>query len=360
MGKPPKGGIVIWYHRFGRYTTGGIYAKNQPFISYQVNHIIMLIMKPKLYATVFASGAALAVFSSEANAQTTLFSDNFNRPDSRNIQAVQTGITDNTGDNLTAGAPGTVYSQPWLDPNNAYPTYGTQDGVAANGGGAQILSGQLQLAVGAGTSDLYVNHNFINSSILAAGGFTVSIDMDGPINQSTANQGGAFAIGMTQSEAASTGDAFDEGSGVGEGPSMTGAFNSQNGIGSTVPGYVASDFWVALRGDGSLVWGGGTGTTIQGVTGLSKTGTVSTTFTFSSFNAGSMVNYDVFYNGTSEGTGSFTWSDTTANYIGLDGRDSGGVIFDNLSIATVPEPSAVAMVLTGLCVAGSFIRRRKA
>jgi hypothetical protein len=34
MGKPPKGGIVIWYHRFGRYTTGGIYAKNQPFISY--------------------------------------------------------------------------------------------------------------------------------------------------------------------------------------------------------------------------------------------------------------------------------------------------------------------------------------
>jgi len=321
----------------------------------------MLIMKPKLDAAILTTGAVLAIFGSRANAQTTLFSDNFNRADSRNIQAVQTGITDNTGDSLTAGAPGNVYSQPWLDANNKYPTYGVQDGVANNGGGAQILSSQLQLAVGAGTSDLFVNHNFINSSILSAGGFTVSLDVNG-YNQTGYQQGGAFAIGMTQAEAANTGDAFDEGTGVGEAPSMTGAFNDGSTIGATVPisgGTVASDFWVALRGNNTLVWGGNSGT-ISGVTGLSaKTGTISAKFTFSSFSAGSTVNYQVFYNGTSEGTGSFTWSDNNANYIGLDARDNTAVILDNFSIATVPEPSAIAIMLGGSGVAGLLIRRRK-
>jgi PEP-CTERM motif len=308
----------------------------------------------KSLKVVLLSGAVVVCFGQLANAQTVLFSDNFNRADSRNIQASLTGITDNTGSSLTAGG---VYSQPWLDPNNATPTYGTQDSNAANGGGAQILSDQLQLAVGAGTSDLFVNNNFINSSILSAGGFSVSVDMDGE-SQSTANQGAAFAIGMSQSGAASTGDAFDEGLAYnGEGPSMTGAFNTQNGIGSTVPGQVVSDFWVALLGNGTLIWGGGNGSTISGVTGLGKTGTVSASLTFSSFDAGSVVNYDIYFNGSSEGTGSFTWTGTDENYIGLDGRDSTAVTFDNLSITTVPEPSTIALIAVG--AVGLLIRRRK-
>jgi hypothetical protein len=32
------------------------------------------------------------------------------------------------------------------------------------------------------------------------------------------------------------------------------------------------------------------------------------------FNAGSTVNYEVFLNDVSRGTGAFTWSDTDANY----------------------------------------------
>lgn len=320
----------------------------------------MSIVKPASCAAILVSGVVLALSGNRAGGQTVLYSDNFNRPDNRNIQASQTGITDNTGDNLTAGVPGTVYSQPWLDPNNAYPTYGTQDGNAANGGGAQILSSQLQLAVGAGTSDLYINHNFVNPSILSAGGFTVSLDING-YNQSTSQQGGAFAIGMTQSEAGSTADAFNEGIVAGQpaAPSMTGAFNSQNGIGSTVPGLVASDFWLALRGDGSLAWGGGNGTTIQGVTGLAKTGTISANFLFSDFNAGSTVDYTIYYNGVSKGTGSFAWSDTDANYIGLDARDNTAVNFDNLTIATtVPEPSVTLLGFLG--AAALLIHRRKA
>ncbi len=117
-------------------------------------------MKPELSAAILVSGAVMALLTSQAGAQTVIFADNFNRADSRDIQASLTGITDSTGSSLAADA---VYSQPHLDPNNAAPTFGVQDGDAANGGGAQILSSQLQLAVGAGTSDAYVNHNFVNS-----------------------------------------------------------------------------------------------------------------------------------------------------------------------------------------------------
>jgi PEP-CTERM motif len=302
----------------------------------------------KLFVVMLVSGAVIAVFGGRANAQSVLFSDTFNRADSRDIQASLTGITDNTGSSLAADG---VYSQPWLDPNNAAPTYGVQDGVAANGGGAQILSSQLQLAVGAGTSDAYVNHNFVNASILSADGFSISLDVGG-YTQTGYQQGGAFALGMSASEAASAGDAFDEN------PSMTGAFNDGSTIGLAPPGTVVSDFWLALRGNNTLAWGSGSGT-ISGVTGLSaKIGTISANFSFGDFNAGSTVNYEVFLNGVSEGTGSFTWSGTDENYIGIDARDSGGVSFDNFSVSAVPEPSTVALVMVG--AAGWLIRRRKA
>ena len=305
-------------------------------------------MKPALTAAILISGVILALSAGHAYAQTILFSDNFNRADSRNIQASLSGITDNTGSSLAVGG---VYSQPWLDPNNRPPTYGVQDGVASNGGGAQILSSQLQLAVGAGTSDAYVNHNFINPSILSAGGFTVSLDVNGFL-QTGLQQGGAFAIGMSATEAASGADAFDLTPGR-----YTGAFNDASTIGAAVPGVVLSDFWLALRGNSSLVWGSSSGT-ISGVGSLSaKTGTVSAKFSFSDFNAGSTVNYQVFLNGISEGTGSFTWSDTDANYIGLDARDSSGVSLDNFSV-TIPEPSAALLGLLG--ATGLFLRRRKA
>ncbi len=261
-----------------------------------------------------------------------------------------TGITDNTGSSFTAG---TVYSQPWIDPNNASPTFGVQDSVAANGGGAQVLSSQLQLAVGAGTSDLFVNHNFVDSPILSSGGFSVSLNVLGE-SQTGYQQGGAFAIGMSQAKAATAGDAFNSA------PSMTGAFNDADTLGANVYGTVLSDFWVALRGNGSLAWGSSSGV-INGVSGLSKAGVISANFMFSSFAAGSTVNYEILYNGTSEGAGSFTWSGTDENYIGIDGRDSSAVTFDNFSVSTiapVPEPTTLALFALG--GVGLLIRRRKA
>ncbi|GAA5484476.1 sulfatase-like hydrolase/transferase [Haloferula sargassicola] len=265
-----------------------------------------------------------------AQGQTVLFSDTFDRPDSRHIDATLGGITDATGSNLVAGG---VYSLPYVDPNNAAPIFGAQDADSTNGGGTRILGNALQLAVGAGTSNAAIRHNFINPEILTAGGFSVSLDVVGFANTSF-EFGGAFAIGMSENEAASAGDAL---SGAAR---MTGAFGQA--IGAAVPAAVVSDFWIALRGNNSLAWGSGTGL-VQGSTNLGvKTGTVRIEFAVEDFNAGSTVGYEVFLNDVSRGSGTFTWSGTDENLIALDARDGTAVSFDNLVIATLPAPRPTA------------------
>jgi hypothetical protein len=271
-----------------------------------------------------------------------LFEDNFDRADSRNIDASFTGITDNTGAPLVADA---VYSQPWLDPNNAAPTYGVQDDVATNGGGAQILSNAFQLAVGFGTSNAFVNHNFTNPEILAAGGFSVNLDVLGYL-QASNGQGAGFAIGMSQAEANSAGDAFDGAA------RMTGGLGTAGG--TTVPAANVADFWFTVRGNNTVAWGGKSGN-VSVATGLpAKVGTLSANFRFSDFNAGSTVNYEVMFNGTLLGTGTFTWSENASNYIGIDARDSTAVILDNFRVATdfieplVFPPVAEAFAVTRL------------
>src|SRR4051794_36422239 len=135
----------------------------------------------------------------------TLFADTFDRPDNHDIDAVTTGITNNTGTVFGASA---VYSQPWIDPNSAAPIFGAPDTNAANGGGQQILSNEYQLKYGAGTSNAFVNHNFNDAAILSAGGFSVSLDVLG-YNQATNGQGTAIALGMTLAEAQAGHDAND-------------------------------------------------------------------------------------------------------------------------------------------------------
>jgi arylsulfatase A-like enzyme len=274
--------------------------------------------------------SALLMSAALAKGQAILFEDSFDRANSRNIDAALEGVTDGTGLSLAADA---VYSHGWIDPNNGAPIYGVQDGNAGNGGGAQVASNQLQLAVGAGTSNAFVNHNFTNASIPGAGGFSVSFDLTA--NSGTGiQQGGGFAIGMSQAEADSAGDAFDLAT-----PKMTGGFHDSSTLGAAVPANVVSDFWIALRGNGSLAWGGAGGT-ISGLTVGSKLGTVTVNFTVTDFSAGSIVNYEVFFNSVSRGTGTFTWSGTNENYIGLDARDASFVGFDNFAVSTfVPAPA---------------------
>jgi len=264
-----------------------------------------------------------------SHAQTVLFRDTFNRPDNNNIDAVLTGITDNTGSSLAADA---VYTQAFLDPNSRSPIYGAPDTDASNGGGSRILSNFFQVKYGAGTANAFVNHNFINPSIPAAGNFTVSVDVTA-YNQATTGQGGAFGVGMTLAEAQSMGEAVS--SGV---PHMSNAF------GSGQTGAVA-DFWVALRGNSTVVWGK-RDTTLGSAPVAAKTGTISAKFTVPDFNAGTSVGFEVLYGTTSLSNGTFAWTDTNANYIALEGRDNTSVGLDNFTISTVTVPPAATLAVS--------------
>lgn len=271
-----------------------------------------------------------------ASGQTVLFSDSFERPDSRNLDASLDGIIDGTGSSLVADG---VYLQPYVDPANET---GGPDGVASNGGGSQILSGELELADGAGTSNAYINHNFTNAEILAAGGFAVEVTV-GDYSSTARQFGGGFALGMSQVEADSAGDAFNL-----TDPSMTGAYHGDPyGVtGQPVaPGNIVSDFWIGLRGNDSLAWGSSTGNVLGiGAGGLTaKTGTIRVEFSVPDFDAGTTVDYEVFLDGFALGTGSFQWSGTGENFIGLDARDGSGVFFDDLSITTLPPQVSLAV-----------------
>ena len=284
--------------------------------------------------------AGLAVDGGSVRA-VVLFSDTFDRPDNNNIDGSIAGITNNTG--TTLGIDG-VYSTPWVDPDNQGIGPDTD---AADGGGQRILSNEFQLKYNAGTANAFVNHNFTNAAILSAGGFSVSLDILG-YNQATNGQGAMIAVGMSQTEALAGRDANDGSVALGApGNKYTNAF--QNGV---TTANVLSDFYVGLRGDGTLAWGIGTGN--SGGSGApaptfvsvgSKTGTISANFGVTNFNAGSTVDYEVFFNGVSKGLGQFTWSGSNENYIGLDGRDNTVMRVDNFEIETVlPPPKPVLTI----------------
>ena len=107
---------------------------------------------------------ALAILPVQKASAATIFADSFDRGNSNNIDASLAGITDNTGDSLPIDG---VYSTPWVDPANQT----TGPDTTANNGGGQRINGNVYEKYNPGTANLFVNHNFINSSILAAGGF---------------------------------------------------------------------------------------------------------------------------------------------------------------------------------------------
>ena len=75
------------------------------------------------------------------------------------------------------------------------------------------------------------------------------------------------------------------------------------------------------------------------------------------FNAGSTANYEAYLGNDLITSGSFTWTGTDENYIGIFTNLSGRQArMDNLTITAIPEPATMALLaLGGLAV----IRRRK-
>lgn len=258
-----------------------------------------------------------------------LFSDNFNRPDNSNISASSTGM---------GGS---------LAPLSYYQT-----------SGATITGGTLQLGRGLPTGDsVFPDHNFTDPSIISSGGFNVSFNVTptSSVDYTGEANWGAVSVGYARSDATSSG--FKVAGANAFGVLVRGSGGTQN------PGQI--QMWEDGVDVGNLVFD-------QSPTPLETyqvTLTVTPTAGQSLFVANQTAEATVTITGdlnadstfaTFQTSMPFTWIGSS-NYVVLEGilEDSSTdptTGFDNLSIATLPDPSAIA--LCGL-VLPLLLRRRR-
>jgi hypothetical protein len=265
------------------------------------------------------AGVAMATFGFTASASaTTLFADSFDRGDNTNLNA------------STTGKSGSLGALDWIEKSSS---------ATAEINSNRILLGETGGA-GGGWAIAYPNHNFNDALISSNGEFTVSADL-----------GGVSSSGNVRF------------AGFGAGNSLTDLSNwSSNNPTSTF----TSDFFMGYdptsggTAVGTYIFKSGTTQDFYDNQSRTEGTTLSATFTFADFNAGSTVNYEAFINGTSVKTGSFTWSGDNENYLFLYSNysNSNGRL-DNFEVSTVPEPTSAALFGLGLLGLIGFGRRRK-
>ncbi|NLK42468.1 MAG: hypothetical protein GX298_10500, partial [Planctomycetes bacterium] len=247
-----------------------------------------------------------------------LFSDSFDRPDNVNISA----STDGMGGLLSP----LVYVE--IGDEVIFPIVsGTGK---SNPGLTNIENNQLHLADGPNASTLFLDHNFIDSELLAAGGMRIGfkiVSNNGTLTGIDSFVG--FGVGNTLEECQNIW--FDY-NGVG----FRGRVNNYAGT---------SDFWVG--------WSPAAGGTIQvyknGPTSeggenydaatnvvLSGNDRLELELYFDSFQAGSTVTAIVLWNSEIVAVDSFAWDYDNANYIGINARQNNqGYTVDDLEIAAI-------------------------
>ena len=212
-------------------------------------------------------------FSTESG-ELVLFSDSFNRANNTDLNASTDGMT------------GSLAPINWVEVNNA--------------GEAEILSnefnfGETSAGGGGGWSVTYLDHNFVDPAISIGSGFDVSVDL---VNANSA--GGTRFMGLI----------------VGHSQTELDEWSSNNPNSNPFD----SDFFVGIDPTGTNELEIFTNGTVDFQTNftLSPPQTLNVVFSeFSDFNAGSSVSYEVFIDDTSINSGSFTWSGTNENYLGL-------------------------------------------
>lgn len=269
--------------------------------------------------------ALLAVFSMAIpmiSQGSLLFSDNFDRPDSLDI------------DSSTAGMGGSVGSM----------TYWESDGIGADDALTHVTNNVLNTADGPNASVIgLTSHNFTDAAITSDGGFSISMDVMTLAGLKDRDRYSGFGVGLSSADISSLDYDFNQTVGVGP-----------RGQWDGTPGGSA-DFYVSWspynNGDFDSIqlftWdttGGTEITTLPDGIADNQFGTLKANFTFSDFNAGSTVDVEVFFNGASITTSSFTWSGTDENYIALSSRQNTAMVLDNLFIETIPEPSTLSLV----------------
>jgi hypothetical protein len=205
-------------------------------------------------------------------------------------------------------------------------------------GSTEISSKRLRMAGGPGMSETSLRHNFVNSDILAAGGFSIQLRLDRIDSVATdlTNRYGGIAVGLSATEAENSED-------IGaSGPPTSFRGNENNGAGT-------ADFFIEIDLSGNLkTWSNGT---LLGETPVGQTdGTLTVCYQCGSFDANAPVEVSAFLDGvavdldsaTAATNQTFTWDQTDTNYIGLSARASESVLFDNLAIRLLPLRSALA------------------
>lgn len=249
----------------------------------------------KRITNVLTTAMAITVVSltvGTVHAQTVLFGDTFDRPDNTDLNASATGKS------------GILGALNWVE--------------QSSGGDGKVLGNELQLGEtgggGGGWAIAYVDHNFIDSAITTGGKFGVSVDVT-----DFASNGGTRFTGIA----------------VGHSKAELDAWSSNNPVGNPFD----SDFFVGFDPTGTdemKIFTNGAEVFQMGLT-LGAARTLSVEFTdITSFDSGSLVSYEVFVDAGSVDTGTFTWSGTNENYIGLySNYTHGGAEMDNLEI-TIP------------------------
>lgn len=240
-----------------------------------------------------------------------LFADSFSRPDSDDLDASTAGLSGSVGNRMRAG--------------NVYLT-----GLSGPRDNSESIRRQvLALAMGAGMSEVAINHNFVDDEIGRAGGFTVSMDilMMDSLATDLSNRYLGFGVGLTKQEAESGGNIFAQRGGT----SYRGSEN--------VPG--SADLFVELDMERNVkVWRGGS--VIASVPVFRGYGNLEARFAlWQGFAAGDEVEVAVYFNGrrldldplsSDRDTIRFAWSSPDSNYIGLSGRATRRVLADNLRV----------------------------
>ena len=257
--------------------------------------------------------ASLALTASSAHAE-TLFADTFDRPDNTDLNA------------STDGKSGTLGALDYVQ--------------LGSGGGTEIADNQLKggdNGAAAGWALAYPDHNFVDAGIASAGGFSVSIDL---LNYVTAGSGRwmAIAVGQSKSE-------------IDSWPQNLPSPNCDLFVGYR---------WTQKQLEVYKSGGYPTPFSETDVSSYPVPQTMRVDYALSDFNAGSTVDYEAYLGDDLITSGSFTWSGTDENYIGIfTNLSARQARMDNLEITAVPEPGTLALAALGLWGLIGFGWRRK-
>lgn len=234
-----------------------------------------------------------------------LFADTFSRSGAFGIDGLTGGIMGSVGESM---APNEVY---WS---------------SFSGGDNEIVDQALHTAVGAGMNELAIRHNFIDSRIVEAGGFSVGMEVVTIESVATglSDRYTGFGVGLPQARAISSGN-----------------INSGNSFRGSADAPGAASCFVELNMDSHIqVWIAGE--LAASVPVYLAHGTLEAEFAMEGgFAQGETVRVSVFLNGKAvdlvpevpgQNDLGFQWHHEAENFIGVSSRAGDRAVVDNLFV----------------------------